>query len=178
MKPINVPLLLLERMLAGKKMCRMEAQREVSRNLRRELAMEDFYDGKKKVSYRRDKSKSRYDSLVESGDQLCSCAHVRMQPRNRGGYSRGCGRNLEMISSGDEMRIVIIGGGITGVCCAQELTQLASHSSHSSGTKIRIILISATETLKEVHLFPPACVSSSLLFPHDFYLRHFYSSCR
>jgi NADH dehydrogenase FAD-containing subunit len=54
-------------------------------------------------------------------------------------------------NSGDEIRIVIIGGGITGVCCAQELIQLSSsHMGSGLPKKLRIILISATETLKEV----------------------------
>jgi hypothetical protein len=55
----------------------------------------------------------------------------------------------------DEKKIVlIIGGGISGVCCAEELLRLTSRADDSDPNpchnKIRIILISASETLKEV----------------------------
>jgi hypothetical protein len=50
----------------------------------------------------------------------------------------------------DKMTILIIGGGISGVCCAEELLRLSSRPDDPWHQKIRIILISASETLKEV----------------------------
>ncbi len=41
------------------------------------------------------------------------------------------------------MKRVIIGGGISGVCCAQELARLNPSD--------EIIIVTATETLLEVH---------------------------
>lgn len=57
----------------------------------------------------------------------------------------------------DEYVIAIIGGGISGVCCAQELTRLSTQSNY----RIRILLISASDTLKEVMIL------NIYIIPHE-----------
>ena len=42
-------------------------------------------------------------------------------------------------------RFIIIGGGVAGVCCAQEVVRLKG-----AGQDIEVIIITATELLKEV----------------------------
>jgi glycine/D-amino acid oxidase-like deaminating enzyme len=45
-------------------------------------------------------------------------------------------------------RYVVIGGGIAGVCCAQEVARL-----NAADETVDVLLISATELLKEVIWF-------------------------
>ena len=43
-------------------------------------------------------------------------------------------------------RYVVIGGGIAGVCCAQEVARL-----HATDEVVEVLIISATDLLKEVN---------------------------
>lgn len=45
-------------------------------------------------------------------------------------------------------RYVVIGGGIAGVCCAQEVARL-----NATDETVEVLLISAAELLKEVNWF-------------------------
>lgn len=45
-------------------------------------------------------------------------------------------------------RYVIIGGGIAGVCCAQEVARL-----NATDETVEVLIISATDLLKEVRCF-------------------------
>jgi hypothetical protein len=49
------------------------------------------------------------------------------------------------MSSSGIRSYVVLGGGIAGVCCAQELARI-----HQKNPSARIILVTASEVLKEV----------------------------
>ena len=56
-------------------------------------------------------------------------------------------RAAETMSRSESKSYVVLGGGIAGVCCAQELARI-----HQTNPSASIILVTASEVLKEVIL--------------------------